>query len=82
MAHYIATNTIEALAASVGATVAVVKTFIQTHRANGNIGAVLTYIEDNPGATEVEIETATAIAAQVVANILKLLEFTGHIEQF
>ena len=76
---------LEGLAASVGATVPQTRTFIQTHRANGNIDAVAAYINTHPGVTVAEIEAAATDAAldpTVALNIVKLLLFVGVIEEF
>jgi hypothetical protein len=82
MTRWIAANTLADLAAEVGAAPNVVKTFIATHRGNGNIDKVMDFISLNPGASDAEIVTATQISSDTVGYILVLLRYTNNIDPF
>jgi predicted transcriptional regulator len=82
MARWIAANTLAELAVSLGVTEANIKTFLATHRANGNIDRVLAYVAANPGADNTEIEAAMVLSSTIITNILALLKFTRRVDSF
>ena len=84
MARYIHRDDLATLATQFGVTQNQVLTFITTQRNNGNIEAVATYINANPGASDTEIETGAVpgIDATVLSRILALLSYAGRIAEF
>lgn len=85
MARYIHVDDLESLATSLGVTPEQVKAFVNQQRSNGNIQAIVQYIDDNPGVTETDIENnaqPSALDATTVQRILQLLIYVGIIEQF
>ncbi len=85
MARYVHVDDLDALASQFGITRQQVKSFISTHRENGNIQAVNQYIDDHPGTSETEIENnavdGQTLDAQVVQGILGILLYVSLIEE-
>lgn len=85
MARWIAKGTLQALATEFGVTPAQVRSFLTTQRNNGNIAAVLAFVEANQGATDAEVEAgavAGGIDPTTTTRILALLKSAGYVESF
>ena len=86
MARYIKATNLAALAQQAGVSEAALLTFIATHRANGNVAAVLAYVGANPGATEADVQDGavegSVLDAQTTERLLLLLVYVGLIVEF
>lgn len=86
MARYIKTTGLAALAQQAGVSETAMKSFIATQRADGNVAAVLAYVDANPGATEADVQNGavegSVLDAQTTARLLLLLVYVGLIVEF
>lgn len=86
MSPYIKTTDLAALAQQAGVNEAALKSFITTNRTNGNVAAVLAYVDANPGATDADVQNeaveGSVLDAQTTARLLLLLVYVGLIVEF